>query len=241
MNKLINGTEFINDENAIGKWEYFDCINSIDEFEVDSKHKARTEDNFKEIYFMPNGQKYWIFEGWTKGMLFIHYGGDDPVLCYKYVIKDINNNSYMFITVQNENDMHIEVLKKVSNKAYQLMEIGNRENVDLEFIYDEKIVGTWIPVAFVSEPNYFDDTKTYDNIWLKYVCFKKDGTVERNYFDKILNDTWTKGFLIDKEKSILSKYEIKTINNIEYLFLEWKMGNYVYGDAKADYYVLKRK
>lgn len=46
--------------------------------------------------------------------------------------------------------------------------------------------------------------------------------------------------MIDKEKSVLSKYIIKTINDVEYLFLEWKMGNYVYGGAKANWYVFKR-
>lgn len=30
--KLVNGLPFVNDEKAIGKWKYFDCINSMEEF-----------------------------------------------------------------------------------------------------------------------------------------------------------------------------------------------------------------
>ena len=58
--------EFINDESVIGKWE---IINE-------------NEFPFNEIYFLPNGQGYWVFENWTKGYLKI----DD--VYHKYEVKN---------------------------------------------------------------------------------------------------------------------------------------------------------
>ena len=161
--KLENGMTFVNNEEVIGKWEFFDCITSMDEFNLDTQ-KSRKEYNFKEIYFIPNGQKYWIFEGWTKGYLLVHHGGDEPLLLFTYEIKNINNNKYLFINVDDNNGKRIEVLKQVSNKKYELIEIGNRENTDIEFIYDENIVGNWYPVAFVLKQEDFNPDKKYDNI-----------------------------------------------------------------------------
>ena len=238
--KIANGMDFINDEKVIGKWEFFDSLSSIENFDLNKKQASRSNYNFKEIYFMPNGQRYWIFEGWTKGYLLVHHGGDEPVLCFKYEIKEYDNDSYLFIDVNDNNGKRIEVLKKVSSKEYQLMEIGNRENIDVDFVYDENIIGLWNAVAFVSEPSEFDDKKKYNNVWVKSIIFNEDGTAKRIYFDRDLNDYWTKGYLIDKEKSVLSKYEIKEINGTIYLFLQWKMGNYVYGGEKSEWYVFKR-
>ena len=64
--------------------------------------------------------------------------------------------------------------------------------------------------------------------------------VVRIYSDETWEDKWTKGFVLDCKKSTASQYTFKSIDNIEYLFVEWKMGNYVYGGAKPGYYVFTR-
>ena len=43
--------EFVNDEKVIGKW----------------KIKNKCEFPFEEIYFLPCGKGYWVFDNWTKG------------------------------------------------------------------------------------------------------------------------------------------------------------------------------
>ncbi len=100
--KIANGMEFVNDEKAIGKWVYADTIDSIAEFNPYQIKKTINEDGFDEIYFLPDGKGYWIFEGWTKGYLAIHYGGDDPILTYRYTIKNIDDCEYMFIEVKDD-------------------------------------------------------------------------------------------------------------------------------------------
>ena len=72
----------------------------------------------------------------------------------------------------------------------------------------------------------------------KTIDFYKNGEVVRTYFNgKEWKDKWTKGKLLDLTKNVVSNYIFKTINNIEYMFMEWKMGNYIYAGLKPDYYV----
>jgi hypothetical protein len=47
--------------------------------------------DLREFIFLLYGQKYWIFDGWTKGFLFTHEGGDEPVICHKYDIKKLTH------------------------------------------------------------------------------------------------------------------------------------------------------
>ncbi len=59
-----------------------DIVNS-EEFDVNKTTDNLIDKGFNEIYFLPGGEKYWIFEGWTNGLLFIHYGGAKPD-CYVF-------------------------------------------------------------------------------------------------------------------------------------------------------------
>ena len=226
----------------IGKWELFDTINAPNQFNLNNKQNVSKDPPFKEIYFLPNGQKYWIFEGWEQNKLFVHYGGDDPVLCFDFSIKSISGTNYMFLNVVDYNNhSFVMVLQQVSNKTYTLLEIGKRENVNLPFVLDPNVIGKWNSVAFVSLISDFNGKEDNNNLWLKSITFKKDGTATREYFDETWEDKWTKGKLLDNKKLVASSYTFKIINNKTYMFLEWKMGNYVYGGMPAEYYVFVKE
>jgi len=239
--KLFNGLEFINDEKVIGKWEYFDVINSKDEFYVNKIKNPKSEKGFKEIYFMPNGQGYWIFEGWTKGILIVHHGGDDPLLYFKYTIEEKENEQYMFLEVVDEEDKYICVLKKVSDKKFKISDFARQENINVPFVIDDKIIGVWKSVGFVKNISDFNPDKNYSEyLWLKEIEFNPNGYAARKYFDVAevnFSDKWSKGVLLDPKKLVVSHYSFKTINGILYMFMEWKMGNYVYGGEDPSYYV----
>lgn len=242
---MVNNMPFINDDDVIGKWKYYDIIQSEEQFVFNKTKSKIANKGFREIYFLPNGQKYWIFEGWTKGFLFTHFGGDEPVNCNKYTIRKINNEMYMFLEVYADTskgeEPYINVLKKVSSPKYDLSEIGRRDNIDLPFVMDENIIGLWKSVDVVDNiSDFIVNEPKLTTLWLKSVCFNEDGTVVRIYDNDEWHDFWTKGVLIDKKKATASAYKIKLINNKEYLFIEWKMGNYSYGGVKPEYFVFER-
>ncbi len=132
-------------------------------------------------------------------------------------------------------------IKKVSNKHFKINEMGQRDNIDLPFVQDEKVLGCWQSVGFVDNIDDFIPNNAWDDLWRKQIDFKADGSVTRVYGDEIWEDKWTKGFLIDCKKSTAAAYIFKTIEDNEYLFVEWKMGNYVYNGAKPSYYVFIRQ
>lgn len=241
--KLIDGTKFVNDEQVVGKWEYVDIVKSEQDFNLNKLNLPNFEKGFKEIYFMPNGAPYWVFEGWSKGLLLVDYGGDEPLRKCSYEIKDFSGDLYMFLCLENEyNEKFIEVLKKVSSKHFKLEDFIIKENIDLPFVYDEKIIGKWKSVGFVENIEDFNENTDYSNdLWLKTIVFKENGEVVRKYFNgKEWKDNWTNGKLLDKAKNVVSNYTFKLINNVEFMFMEWKMGNYIYAGIKPDYYVFTR-
>lgn len=52
---------------------------------------------------------------------------------------------------------------------------------------------------------------------------------------------WTKGTLLEKNNKLAPAYEMKIINGKEYLFIEWKSGDYQFGGRKPYYYVFIRE
>lgn len=52
--------------------------------------------------------------------------------------------------------------------------------------------------------------------------------------------SWTSRVLINKADRTAGKYLIKTLHGVDYLFVEWKTGDYVLRDEKPNYYVLVR-
>lgn len=238
---MVNNLPFINDNNILGKWSFLNIIQSEEDFDENKPTAEFNGKGFKEIYFLPDGEKYWIFEGWTKGQLFIHYGGDEPVVSNSYEIKRTDNGLFMLLKVNADSEPYIQVLRKTSDKRFALSEIGVRDNIDLPFVMDERVVGLWESVDFVENICDFNPTEVNeDTLWLKSVRFKPDGTAVREYTDETWEDSWTKGKLIDKTKVTAASYEIRDMGSKDYLFLEWKMGNYVYGGAQPDYYVFVR-
>ncbi len=237
MQTIANGMPFVQDDAAIGKWEYYDTIQNRDDFTAISKMNTKTVLS-NEIYFLPNGEKYWIFEGWTRNYLLVHYGGDEPILCYKYSIEEIDGSSFMFIEIA---ESHIEVYRKTSDQHFTLLEIGRREDINVPFMPDDTVVGEWYSVGYVEQAeNFCGDVQPNEIFWLRRIVFCPDGTVTRVYSDEEWHNRWSKGVLLDQRKLTVSHYFYKTIQDEEYLFLEWKMGNYVYGGMPPSYYVFRK-
>ena len=242
---MIFDKPFINDNDVIGKWEYYDLINSENDFDPKNSQIKPYKRGHKVIYFMPNGQAYWIYDGWTKGFLYTHAGGDEPVICNKYTLRNIDGDLYMlleYFTDSNDEIPEINVLIKTSSKKYSKLEIGRYDNIDLPFVVDEAVIGSWVTIDFVANIDDFDpDTKIDSKLHLKSIVFNDDGTTKRVYDDDEWSDKWTCGKLIDIRRSTAASYDLRVINGIDYLFVEWKMGNYQYGGRDPEHYVLVRK
>lgn len=224
---------FVNDEKVIGKWKRLGTVKSKEGF---SKNKLEKRDifQFENLYFLPNGEEYWVFS-WTKGTLYLK----DRKLPYEII------NDKLFIGIVDRESNKIDdyaVYEKVDDKHYTRQEIAIKDNTDLPFIKDERVVGFWEVVDIAYEINQFDPNKKLFNrdFYLKKYAFEPDGTLITTTDNRILRENWSKGVVINKNVSTVSKYTIKKFDNSKYLFVEWKSGDYTYSGKVNCYYVFKK-
>ncbi len=245
-NKVI----FIDDPTVIGRWEFINCLPSINYFNI-NKIMTADQTKIKEIYFLPNGEEYWCF-GWTKGFVI----SNSPYkILNKYTVKTINGQRYMFVEMKSSKYFNykgmtdIWVFKQADNIAYSKKDIRIRDNTDLPFIYDDNVIGKWYVFDFVSEISNFDPKtlslyRRLNNLIWKTVEFVPDGNCKIQLLKGSVCQrpaySWTKSYVLCHLSEVAQKYDIKKIAGCEYLFIEWKSGDYIFGGFKPHYYVFRR-
>ena len=111
------------------------------------------------------------------------------------------------------------------------------DKIDYPFVNDPDAIGKWESVDFVKTIEDFDPkaprTKAA-NMLLRGLVLSEGGKVSSPW------KGWTKGLLMHEGDKTASKYVLKKIDNVTYVFLEWKSGAYVLMHRQPFYYVLKK-
>lgn len=223
---------FINDENAIGKWQ---LVGIAENMECAKKEEFIPDDfKIKELYLMPNGKEYWVIS-WTKGIIKIN-GVEDP-----YEIID----DKMYVTINsNFDESKIAVYKKIDNKEYNPEDIRIKDNIDLEFKEDKNIIGFWKSIDCIFNKNNFNpEIKQYPGeLYLTDISVSPDAKVTINFSDgEIKKSSYTKDYIYNLcYDDTACRYELKTVGDKEYMIIEWKSGDYVFGGFVVCYYVLEK-
>ena len=186
---------------------------------------------------MPNGEDYWVFS-WTKGTLYVN----DRNMPYEI----IDGKLYIGVVDYKTNSIdNYVVYEKVDSKEYTKDEISIKDDTNIPYVKDKEVVGFWEAVDYVRN---FDDFKVGQKFWscgllLKEYIFKPDGTLIVSYNLEDNNSSfinWSKGVVVNKNRSTVSKYTIKEINGEKFMFVEWKSGDYTFGGEVCGYYVFKK-
>lgn len=226
---------FVNDEAVVGKWKKIAVVKNKEDFFA-NKLSDNNIFNFENLYFLPNGEEYWVF-GWTKGILYLK----DRQLPYEII------DGKLFIGVVDYKTNTVDnyaVYEKVDNKHYSKEEITIKDDTNIPFILDERVVGSWDSIDFVNEIKDFELGKKYWSIDLfltKYI-FENNGTlyVGYNNTQNLQPINWSKDVVINKNIDTVSEYTIKQIDDQTIMFVEWKSGDYSFGGKVHGYYVLKK-
>jgi len=111
------------------------------------------------------------------------------------------------------------------------------DNIDLPFVNDPGVIGEWVSVDFVKEPSLFTaGRKSFEgDLYLTELTFLPEGKLKETWVK------WTKDVIINSSEKTASAYIIKDIAGGEYMFFEWKSGDYVFRRQKPWYYVMKKK
>lgn len=143
-----------------------------------------------------------------------------------------------------------EKLKGYSQEEIFKIEVHKDENdviyetMNYRFVNDERIANrTWETVDFVDFVDDFDPNhrKSEGNLIYLQNKFSDDGTVSMKFnTGETVNDMWTKGCIKFSNSKVISEYEIRTIDDIDYLFVQWKSGDYTIRHQTPSYYVFKK-
>jgi DNA-binding transcriptional MerR regulator len=231
-------TPFENDERVIGRWEFIATVDKKEDFKPGNKYGNETI--YEELYFLPDGGEYWGFS-WTKGYIKILFGAG---LIVPYELDEVDGQIFMFVDYPYYGGTW--VLKQTDKERHTKYSIAINDNIDLPFVDDPQVHGKWTSVDFVGEIAKFNPDKRHwrETLFFKSAEFLPDGQVKKQFEgrDGTWDCRWTKGTTLAKsgETSTAPAYEIHNIGGTDYLFLEWKSGDYIWGKRKPSYYVFKR-
>jgi len=227
---------FVNDEKVIGKWKKIAVVKNKNDYYSGSFDDEDIFD-FDEIYFLPNGEEYWVFS-WTKGILYLK----DRSMPYEII------DEKLFIGIVDYKTNNVDnyaVYEKVDNKHYSSEEISIKDNTNIPFVNDEKVIGFWECVDYVRNFNDYEIGKKFwsENLLFTKYVFEPQGKLFVGYNDNdqaLYPINWSKGVVINKNVSTVSEYTIQNIDGETILFVEWKSGDYTFGGKVHGFYVFKK-
>ncbi len=243
-------TEFENDPEAVGAWEFVDLVPSREQFSLYNRKYGDYENMWlKKLYFLPDGKDYWIVRGWTKNYIYTRVNYPSQTYKHHYTIENINGETLMFIEMKNYHNESrggeplIYVYRKIDSREYKKEEIRIRDNVNYPFINDDAVLGKWKVYDFGCDMDDYDPANRYwkGELFFKSVEFAADGKAAAVYGDRApVSLEWTKGILLNKYAEKAEAYNICNIEGKDYMFIEWKSGDYVFGGRAPRYYVFVR-
>jgi len=251
---------FADDPEVIGKWVSVDFVQSPEDF-IPGQKRWQWDLWFKGITFYKGGTTNWGGDQWTKGLVLDHVTGTAS----RYTIKTIDGARYMFYewksgdyTILHRKPKYYVLKKEASSSAEKsdamlppaqldangdfIVETSTNEQgrfvdrLNYPFVNDAQVIGKWISVDFVQKPEDFTAGEQHwpSDLFLKNLYFFEGGTTGGPW-------TWTKGLVLHPGNRTAAKYTIESIDGQQYMFFEWKSGDYVIRHRKPEYYVLKKE
>lgn len=242
---------FEDDPQVVGKWEAVGEFAVREDFFLASHSRSREKGRSIDIlYFLPGGENYWSFS-WTRGYLIIKSGKGESTV-NSYTVETVGSQTYMFVDLKSYNYRRggrttVLVLRQLDNISYKKQDIAKRDNVDMPFENDPRVLGKWRAVDFVWDKDSFDPAKKqFTDMFFRSVHFFEGGEVKSTFsnggeiFER-KHQEWTKGCLNRKFDSCSCAYEIRHLGGQDYLFMEWKSGDWIFGGMDMNYYVFERE
>ena len=244
---------FKNDADVVGKWAL--CGRLCNENDLNSLCEINEESFEKEIIFMPGGGFFWMYF-WTRGILYRMSPKYKFAIPSSYTIVENDGVKFMllqFMTddcIDNGEDTVFLLYRQVDNIAYTEHTARLKiDKTDMPFVDDESVVGLWRAIDYIPDISEFNVEKKYsgqENIFVESIYFLPRGickkalkTMSGKLKTEILR--YTKGFVLNDSEMVAEKYEIKTVNGKEMLFVQHKSGDYFYGGRTPHLYVFERE
>lgn len=236
-------------DDIVGRWEILGEYEKREDFQLCSNSNVEIPRDWgRELYFLPEGQFYWCF-GWTKGMIL--YDDGVETICHSYQKETVNGIRYLFVDLKGY-EYHLQgkttvlVLRQIDDRTYSADEIARKDDLNYPFEEDPAVLGKWKAHSYCRRKEDFDPRrKGKEPLYFRSVEFLAEGRCISVYADEIFSEPeqqiWTKGILLRKWNHCACAYEIRKIEGVEYLLMEWKSGDYRWGGFDSDYYMFERE
>lgn len=240
---------FADDPQVIGKWEVVGNYAVREDFE-ENKFSTMSfyGDDVKYIYFLPQGEKYWCFS-WTKDYFVVDGYRINPIY-NSYEIVKRGNDTFMLISLREFEASRggqptILALRQVDSHKYTPEMIAKKDDLNKPFMNDERIIGKWTAHSFLGNKSEFPlPQEDMEDLYFKEIEFFPEGRCRCVYEDDVFEGDdklcWTKNYLLRKWNWSACKYEIRKHNDVDYMIIEWKSGDYRFGGFDTNYYVFVR-
>ena len=257
LNEVID-VPFENDEEVIGRWEMLDHLPCREMFLPEKRKSADHGDRVKELYFLPGGERYWCF-GWTSGYLLSDCGYPHRKNQNPYTIERIGEETYLFLEFKGHNFFEggkpeVWVFKKTDSKEYTKKDIRILDEIPQVPADDNVVMGLWNVCDLVRSVESFDPRNMcsfipHEALYWRSAEFLSEGKLQNGFLNSkdgsVTIDReeiwrWENGYVICNPRVTASKYVIETHEGTEYLFVQWKSGDYSYGGEQPFWYVFKR-
>lgn len=251
--------DFENDDCVIGHWELVDVLPSREQF-LPGHPKAQIGDQpIRELYFLPGGEWYWCF-GWTKGYLLTSFGYPKQQSKNAYTIQQIGEDTYMFIEMRFQTYLlyggqpEYWVLRQTDHRHYTRRDIRIKDPIPQAPADDSRVIGTWEVCDLLRSPKDFVPGQPnpgfpHDALFWRRAQFLEGGGMcntfrsmgEEPYTDGPEVWRWVTGNVICNSMSTVSMYRFQQHGDTEYLFIQWKSGDYTFGGQEPYWYVFQRE
>ena len=246
-------TPFENDPAAVGKWIMLDIVPSKEQF-LYGHEKCPHLGWLDELYFLEGGAAYWSLMGWTKGWLYTHGREPQTLLGNRYEIEETDGHTLLYLYMKHYRDgqglacgvPEVWVYEKADGLSRKEEDICRIDRVEYPFVPDKAVLGKWRVRDFYSwkfEENFEPQKQNSPDaeLYAREMDFQPDGTCVQTTRQHASRLGWTKGLVLNRRAKTASAYEIRHIDGIDYLIMEWKTGDYQYGsDARVYWYVFVR-
>jgi len=157
----------------------------------------------------------------------------------KTIITDLNTQKQDLADEAANLESTIDNTKVELDKTEQFLanELSRKDDWSV-YIEPDKIIGEWVVVNLVDKENQFDPNEQVSrDLWLKSIRFY-DETASFNTGEGYSGgSTWVDDHIVLDDAAM--GFMIQEIEGSDYLFLEWKSGDYIRNNSIA-YYVFKK-
>ena len=244
---------FEDDPDVVGRWDYCGSMNSDTDFS--GEETLSNDGGFipPALLFLPDGQEYWVFF-WSRGVLYHTNHSTNLVIPNPYEIFEYNGQTYLRLTWLSESILFPDgkettrIYRKTDSRRYDRGDTFLfRDNTDLPFVPDERLIGTWDVCQFIRKPEEFDPRQTPEAP-IKGMFDRIRCTADGKRYVRVISPIgyqevehrYTKGLFINNYIPTTEHYEHREFRGVDYLVVEYKTGDYLYGGMIPLYCVLRR-